>query len=83
MHGEDKSIRLNTTVDDDHDDGHDNGKEEENNEDGSVPLLNICLIHTLRRARVDFSKNLHTFFTAIISLLEFKELKVQGRWKWL
>ena len=39
MHGEDKSIRLNPTIDDDHDDGHDNGKEEENNEDGSVPLF--------------------------------------------
>ena len=78
MHGEDKSIRLNTTVDDDHDDGHDNGKEEENNEDGSVPLLNICLIHTLRRARVGFSKNLHTSFCCNNQPLEFKELKVQG-----
>ena len=45
MHREDKPIRLNATVDDDHDYGHDNGKEEEDNEDGSVPLFFRNIFH--------------------------------------
>ena len=38
MNREDKSIRLNATVDDDHDNGQDNDKEEKYDEDGRVPL---------------------------------------------
>ena len=38
MNREDKSIRLNATVDDDHDNGQDNDKEEKDDEDGRVPL---------------------------------------------